>query len=154
MGKKSCEIHEVRHGDEHGPVLDRADHVASRRRDPRQQPEGELAVLALEVGPRDDLRVVHHHVLRHGHDGVGALVVAVVDVEPERASVVREGVAVPAHGQVLQHDRRASLLVDGSEAPADAGRILHGRQERQRNLSIEERIADLVLRRSNVHARR
>ncbi len=153
-GKEELRDHEVRDGDEHRPVLDRADHVPSRRRDPRQQPEGELAVLALVVRPRDDLRVVHHHVLRHRHDAVGALVVAVVDVEPENAAVVREGVTVAAHGQVLQHDRRAGLRVDGSEAPTDAGWILHGRQKRQRNLSIEQRIADLVLRRANVHARR
>ena len=92
--------------------------------------------------------------VRHRHDAVGALVVAVVDVEPEHAAVVGEGVAVAADRQVLQHDRRAGLLIDGAEAPADARRILHGGQERQRHLAVEERVADRVLRRADVHARR
>ena len=42
----------------------------------------------------------------------------------------------------------------GAEAPADARRILHGRQERQRNLAIEERVADRVLRGADADARR
>ena len=40
--------------------------------------------------------------------------------EAEHAAIARERVAVPAHGQVLEHDGRPRLGVDRPETPADA----------------------------------
>ena len=62
--------------------------------------------------------------------------------------------AVAADGQVLEDDGRRVLGVDRTVAPADARGVLHGRDERQRNLAIEDRVAHRVRRGADADAGR
>ena len=133
---------------EHRAVLDRADHVAAVGRDLGEQAEGGLAVLPLVVAPGDDLLVVQHHLLGHGQDRVGALVVAVVDIHAQHAAVGRERVAIAADRQVLQHDGRpVAESIDPKRQRMREGSftaVMNG----QRNLAIEDRVPHRVLWRS------
>ena len=151
--EEELRIPDVGRRHEHRAVLDRADHVAAVGRDLGEEPERGLAVAFLVVAPGDDLLVVQHHLRGHREDRVGALVVAVIDVEAQHAAVARERVAIPADRQVLEDDGRRGLGVDRPEAPADARRILDGRDERQRNLAIEDRVAHRVRRGPDADAR-
>jgi len=79
-----------------------------------------------------------------GQDRIAALVIAVVDIQAQHGAVAREGVAVAADRQVLQHHGRLLQGIHRAETPADARRILDSLDKWQRNLPIENRIADRV----------
>ena len=136
---------QVRHGHEHGFVLDRADHVPAVRRHLREQAERLLAILLPVVVPRDDVARRQHHLLLDRRDDVGALAVGVIDVHGEQPAVLRERVAIAADGQVLQNHRRRLRRGNRPKPPANPRGVLDGVDERQVHLPIEQRRPHLVL---------
>ena len=80
------------------------------------------------------------------HDGIGALVVGVVDVHPQNGAVGGERVAIAAHRQVLQHDGRRLRRRNRPESPPNGGRVLDGLRKGQVHLPVEQRRSHLVRR--------
>ena len=60
---------------------------------------------------------------------------------------------MPQTGRFSRTMGGAVCGIDRAEAPADARGILDGRDERERNLAIEDRVADRVRRRADADAR-
>ncbi len=133
-------------GDKDRPVFDGADHEAAVRRDLGKQSERVVSLLPLIVAPSDDRAPVQGHRAADSYKGVGALIVRIVDVHPQHAPVGGERMAIAAHGQVLQHNRRGLRGRDRSEPPPNRGRVLNRFHKRQVHFPVKQRRFHLVRR--------
>ena len=118
-------------GDKDRLVLDRADHEPAVGRDLGEKSEGRLPFAPLVVAPGNDRVPIESHGLLDRRDGIRAFVVGVVDVHPQHGAIGGERVAVPAHGQVFEHNRRSLLRRNRPKPPPNGGRVLHGLRKGQ-----------------------
>jgi len=79
-------------------------------------------------------------------DDVGALVVRIVHIHPERAPVAVEGMAIAADGQPFQKDSRRTVFLYRSKTVANLLRVMIRKVEGERDLPKEDRGFDRILR--------
>jgi len=103
---------EVRAVDRQRAILTGPDHVSAVRRAlGTTRPNVQLLLFAIVIAPGDELPLVQVNLLLDRRDRIRALSLPESTSMANRFPVSREGVAIAAHGQFFQHNRRRPLAM-------------------------------------------